>query len=92
MTLTITHFNNVYRIKGCLVKFTIKTFQNELKHIFETSDNIILNLRGLVTIDSHGVNAIAKLHNEALTKNKKLAIIGFGNNELVNRISPDKVA
>ena len=92
MTLTITHFNNVYRIKGSLVKLTIRTFQEELRHIFESSDNIILNLRDLITIDNYGVNAIAKLHNEALTKNKKLAIIGFGNSALIDRIQSDKVA
>ena len=92
MTLTITNYNNVYKVKGQLVKLNISIFQNELKNIFEETDNIILNLRDLINIDSHGVNAIAKLHNEALSKNKKLAIIGFGNNQLVSHFKSSRVA
>ncbi|MFD2822889.1 STAS domain-containing protein [Lacinutrix iliipiscaria] len=92
MTLTITNNNNVYKVKGQLVKFNIRAFQNELKNIFEEADHIILNLRDLINIDSHGINAIAKLHNEALSKKKKLAIIGFGNNELVHHFKTNKVA
>jgi len=92
MTLTITNYNNVYKVKGQLVKLNIRVFQDELKHIFEKTDNIILNLRDLINIDSHGVNAIAKLHNEALSKNKKIAIIGFGNNQLIDHFKASKVA
>ncbi|MDB9961419.1 STAS domain-containing protein [Oceanihabitans sp.] len=92
MTLTITNYNNVYKVKGQLVKLNIRVFQNELKNIFEKTDNIILSLRDLSTIDSHGVNAIAKLHNEALSKNKKIAIIGFGNSQLIEHLKSNKVA
>ncbi len=92
MNLTITNYNNVYKVKGQLVKLNISVFQNELKNIFEEADNIILNLRDLINIDNHGVNAIAKLHNEALSKNKKLAIIGFGNSQLINHFKSSKVA
>jgi len=92
MNLTITNYNNVYKVKGQLVKFNIRAFQNELKNIFENNSNIILNLRGLINIDSHGVNAIAKLHNEAISRNKKLAIIGFGNSQLINHFKSNKVA
>jgi anti-anti-sigma regulatory factor len=92
MTLTITNYNNVYKVKGQLVKFNIRVFQNELKNIFEETDNVILNLTDLINIDNHGVNAIAKLHNEALLKSKKLAIIGFGNSQLVEHFKSNKVA
>ena len=92
MTLTITNYNNVYKVKGQLVKLNIRIFQNELKNIFEQTDNIILNLSDLIAIDNHGVNAIAKLHNEALSKNKKIAIIGFGNSQLVEHFKSSKVA
>jgi len=92
MTLTITNYNNVYKVKGQLVKLNIRIFQNELKNIFEQTDNIILNLRDLIAIDNHGVNSIAKLHNEALSKNKKIAIIGFGNSQLVEHFKSSKVA
>ena len=92
MTLTITNYNNVYKVKGQLVKLNIRVFQNELKNIFEQTDNIILNLRDLIAIDNHGVNAIAKLHNEALSKNKKIAIIGFGNSQLIEHLKSNKVA
>ena len=92
MNLTITSYNNTYKVKGQLVKLNIRVFLNELKDVFDATDDIILNLQELNNIDNHGVNAIARLHNEALTKNKKLAIIGFGNNQLLNHFKSSKVA
>ena len=92
MNLTISNYNNVYKVKGQLVKLNIRTFISELKDIFDTSDDVILNLQELSSIDNHGVNAIAKLHNEAITKNKKLAIIGFGSNQLLSHFKSNKVA
>jgi len=92
MNLTITNYNNVYKVKGQLVKLNIRVFQKELRNIFENSDNIILNLRELRNIDNHGINAIARLHNEAISKNKKLAIVGFGNSQLINFLKSNKVA
>jgi len=92
MNLLVTNYNNTYKVKGNLVKMNIRVFQNELKDVFKNRDAITLNLQELNNIDNHGVTAIAQLHNEAITKNKKLAIIGFGNNQLMNHFKSNKVA
>jgi hypothetical protein len=44
----------------------------------------------LERIDSFGVNAIAKLNNEAISYHKSLSIIGMGNEELFNLIKADE--
>ena len=92
MNLTISNYNNIYKVKGQLVKLNIRTFVTEFKDVFDTSDDVILNLQELSNIDNHGVNAIAKLHNEAITRKKKLAIVGFGSNQLLNHFKSNKVA
>ena len=92
MKLIITNYNNEYKVKGNLVKLNIREFKNEFKDVFENKTDVTLNLIELNTIDNQGVAAIAQLHNEAISKNKKLTIIGFGNDQLANHFKSNKVA
>jgi len=80
------------KVKGNLVKLNIRTFLHELKNSLDHADDIILNLQELNSIDNHGVNAIARLHNEALSKKKKLAIIGFSASKPASNFENTKVA
>ncbi|MDO6595450.1 STAS domain-containing protein [Oceanihabitans sp. 2_MG-2023] len=92
MKLIITNTNNIYKVKGNLIKMNIPIFKSELKDVFNHKDDVILNLQGVTNIDNQGVVAIAQLHNEALSKNKKLSIIGFGKDKLSNTLISNKVA
>lgn len=76
MALSITNYNNRFKIKGILTKRQISEFQEAFKHVFEANNAITLNIEGLEKIDRYGVNALAQLHNEALNKNKRVSIIG----------------
>lgn len=84
MKLIIENINNVYELKGSLVKLNIHVFQNKFQNIFDDKSDLTISIVNLERIDNYGVNAIAKLHNDAITKLKRLSIIGFGNQELFN--------
>lgn len=92
MKLIITNDDNVYKVKGNLIKMNIPIFKNQLKDIFNQTDNVILNLQEIINIDNQGVVAITQLHNEALSKNKKLSIIGLGKGELSSHFNSNQVA
>ncbi|WP_197429338.1 hypothetical protein [Winogradskyella endarachnes] len=82
MDLEITKFNNRYQIKGTLNKVNLKTFNLYFANIFEKLDEVLLDIEGVESIDRAGVMALAKLHNESITKSKSLSITGLGCKEL----------
>jgi len=84
MELTIKNNHNYFEVKGILVKYNVHLFQNKFRDIFDNRDSLTLNITSLNRIDSFGINAIAKIHNEAITKQKRFTIIGLGNDELFN--------
>jgi ABC-type transporter Mla MlaB component len=82
MSLEISYYNNYYKLKGALNKINLKTFDSHFKSIFEKTNKITIDIASIASIDGHGVMALAKLHNEAIMKNKSLSIIGLGCKEL----------
>ena len=82
MNLIIKNNSNFYELKGSLVQFNVHLFQKKFQNIFDKKSNLTISIVNLEKIDSFGINAIAKLHNEAITKQKRLSIIGLGNQEL----------
>ena len=92
MTLEITHYNNLYQIKGTLNKLNLQKFNETFAGIFEKSNNITINIERVISIDRAGVTALAKLHNEALNKGKRLAIVGLGCKELYEHFKAEETA
>lgn len=84
MELIIKNNHNYFEIKGILVKYNVHLFQSKFQDIFDERDYLTLNITNLKRIDSFGINAIARIHNDAITKRKRFTIIGLGNNELFN--------
>ncbi|WP_179343472.1 STAS domain-containing protein [Winogradskyella ursingii] len=82
MDLQITNYNNNYQIKGSLNKLNLKTFNSHFANIFDRMDNVLINIESVKSIDRAGVMALAKLHNESITKAKSLSIVGLGCKEL----------
>ena len=92
MDLKITNCNNFYKVKGTLNRNNVKMFQNEFENIFEKVTNLTISVQDIESMDKYGVNAIAKLHEEALSKNKRLSIIGFGCKELYDHFKTETAA
>ncbi|NNE33084.1 MAG: hypothetical protein HKN40_12030 [Winogradskyella sp.] len=82
MDLQISNYNNHFQIKGTLNKLNLNTFNSYFSNIFDKLDDILINIESVDSIDRAGVMALAKLHNESITKSKKLSIIGLGCKEL----------
>ena len=78
MNLEITNYNNFFKIKGFLNRKNLHLFQTEFDRIFDSVDKLTISIEVLVSVDRYGVNALAKLHNEAISKKKSFSIIGFG--------------
>ena len=53
-------------------------------------DDILLDIEQVSSIDRAGVMALAKLHNESITKSKRLSIIGFGCKELYQHFKSEE--
>jgi len=90
MDLQITSYNNRFQIKGNLNRLNIKTFNAHFANIFDKLDNILLDIESVESIDRSGVMALAKLHNESITKSKRLSIIGLGCKELYEHFKSEE--
>lgn len=92
MDLIITNSNNFFKIKGVLNQNNVSVFQNEFKNIFEKVNKLTISIEDLESIDRYGVEAITKLHEEAIDKNKSLSIVGFGCKDLYNHFKTNTAA
>ncbi|WP_066221905.1 STAS domain-containing protein [Formosa haliotis] len=78
MELTITHYNNYFKIKGILTKHNLDVFYNYFQDVFDDRDRITINLSGLDVVDQFGVQALEQLQKEAKRLAIPLSIIGSG--------------
>ncbi len=92
MNLEITSYNNFFKIRGILDRKSLHLFQTTFEHIFETFDKLTISIEGLESVDRYGVNALAKLHNEAITKHKSLSIIGYGCKDVYEHFTTNDAA
>ena len=82
MNLKITHCNNFFKLKGILDKKSLSVFYKEFNDIFDRENSLTINIEEVEWMDPYGVKAMTELHNEAISKNKKLSIIGMGCRDL----------
>lgn len=90
MDLEITNYNNRFKLKGTLNKLNLRTFNAHFAHIFDKFEDVLLDIEQLENVDRYGVMALAKLHNESITKSKSLSIIGFGCKELFEHFKAEE--
>ena len=79
MVLKIDNRNYTYTVSGVLNHSSCKKFLETIQRAFLEHDTIEINLGQLKITDREGVNALAKLHNEAISTGKKLNLIGLIN-------------
>ncbi|OEK07784.1 hypothetical protein A8C32_14935 [Flavivirga aquatica] len=92
MELKITNCNNFFKIKGALNRSSLDIFKKEFSNIFEKVNSLTISIQDINSMDKYGVDAIAKLHKEALVKNKTLAIIGLGCKDLYDHFKTGTAA
>lgn len=82
MNLKITHCNNFFKLKGILDRKSLSVFYREFNDIFDRENSLTISIEEVEWMDRYGVKAMTELHNEAISKNKKLSIIGMGCRDL----------
>ncbi|MFV9549923.1 hypothetical protein [Algibacter sp. PT7-4] len=92
MDFKISNCNNFFKVKGILNKQSVSVFNEEFKNIFEKVSTLTISIQDIVSMDKYGVDAISKLHEEALAKNKRLSIVGFGCKELYDHFKSEMAA
>ena len=92
MNLEITNYNNFFKIRGVLNRQNLHLFQTAFEHVFDNLDKLTISIEGLESIDRYGVNALAKLHNEAISRKKSLSIIGFGCKDVYEHFTTNDAA
>ena len=92
MDFQISQCNNFFKVKGILNKQSVNVFNNEFNNIFEKLNNLTISIQDIESMDKYGVDAISKLHEKALAKNKRLSIIGFGCKELYDHFKTEIAA
>jgi len=92
MNIEITSYNNQFKIRGVLNRQNVNVFNSEFKNIFEKFNSLTLSIEGLTSIDRYGVNALAQLHNESISRHKSLSIIGMGCDDLYEHFKSEETA
>ena len=92
MNLEITSYNNRFKIKGPLNRQNVVLFTNEFDDVFERFNSFTLSIEGLTNIDKYGVDALARLHNESISKGKPFSIVGMGCDDLYNHFKAEEQA
>ena len=92
MNIEITSYNNQFKIRGVLNRQNVNVFISEFKDIFEKFNSLTLSIEGLTSIDRYGVNALAQLHNESISQQKSLSIIGMGCDDLYEHFKSEEAA
>lgn len=92
MDLKITGYNTFFKVKGILNRDNVYVFQNAFKNIFDKVNDLTISIQDIESMDKYGVAVIARLHEEALSKNKRLSIIGFGCKELYDHFKTETAA
>ncbi|WP_418604636.1 hypothetical protein [Hwangdonia sp.] len=89
MELEITSYNNFFKMKGILNKRNLDVFKRAFDNVFERVDALTISIENIEWMDKYGVDALAQLHYEALSKNKKMSIIGLGCKDLYEHFKSD---
>ena len=92
MDLKITSYNNFFKIKGTLNKSNLYKFQNEFENICDRLDAFTISIEDVESMDKYGVKAFTQLHKYCVTKNKRMAIIGYGCKDLYNHFQTEDFA
>jgi hypothetical protein len=92
MELEISSYNNFFKMKGILSKRNLGVFRNEFNNVFDRVGALTISIENIEWMDKYGVNALAELHYEAISKNKKMSIIGLGCKDLYEHFKSDFAA
>ncbi|MFD2822888.1 STAS domain-containing protein [Lacinutrix iliipiscaria] len=86
MALEISNFNEAFEIKGTLNESNVKKFQSHFKDIFNTTNQLVINIDQLESVDQVGVLAFEELYKQSLIKHKRFYITGLGSRDMFEHL------
>jgi anti-anti-sigma regulatory factor len=92
MSLRITSCNNYFKLKGIFNKEDTNVFKSEFENIFDYFSSLTINIEDLESMDSYGASALTNLHEQAITRNRKMSIIGLGCKDLYDHFKSNSAA
>ncbi|NAS32194.1 STAS domain-containing protein [Flavobacteriaceae bacterium R38] len=91
MESKIINNSGIFEITGSIVTDNATTIKNHFERLLDKSEELIMNLDRVNTIDATGVNVLSNLYKKAIQKNKALYIIGKENSNLKEAFSATKM-
>ncbi|MEW4923787.1 STAS domain-containing protein [Algibacter sp. 2305UL17-15] len=92
MKLNITICNNFYNLSGVLNSDTSTLLEQEIYSAYTKFDKLTINIENLKSIDSKGLDVLAKLHYQAAKDQKEFSIIGLGCKEIYDHFESSEAA
>ncbi|MFB9056271.1 hypothetical protein ACFFU9_05890 [Mariniflexile ostreae] len=92
MSLRITSCNNYFKLKGVFNKESLGVFSSEFENIFDYFSTLTINIEDIESMDGYGVAALANLHQQSVSKKRKLSIIGLGCKDLYDHFKSNFAA
>lgn len=87
MALEITNSLDTFTITGILNKTNVKKFQIYFNNIFTTTNELVINIDKLKSIDREGVSAFEDIYKQSLKAHKPFFITGIGSKEIFDHIT-----
>jgi len=92
MALEIKNLGEAFELKGSLNKSNVDIFKTHFKNIFNSTNQIVINIDELKSIDNDGVLAFEELYRQSLKKNNKMFITGLGCRDMYDHLKTIEVA
>lgn len=92
MALTIKQHDNQFLVEGIINASTVKQFKNHIEFLILYTKQLTINIEGVKTIDSNGVNTLKALVFFASKFNKKFKIVGYGCKDIYEELNYNKAA
>ena len=87
MALEITNSLDTFKVTGILNKTNVKKFQIYFNNIFNTTNELVINIEELKSIDHEGVSAFEDIYKQSLKAHKPFFITGLGSKEIFDHIT-----
>ena len=86
MALEIINLDEAFEIKGILNKSNVEKFQLHFKDIFNTTNQLVINIDELESIDNEGVSAFEEIYKQSIQNHKRFYITGLGSRDMFEHL------
>ncbi|MDH7911306.1 STAS domain-containing protein [Winogradskyella sp. SYSU M77433] len=82
MALKITENNGIFTVEGSLNTETSKSFKIHMDVLFQTCEEVVINIDNVTEIDVTGLSVLRYFFNNSQKENRSFFITGYGCKEI----------